>query len=152
MVYYTRYSILADIFRPVLCNLWKILFGLHMVPVQLYYPLCLTKSIIDAITLWIVKVKGYSRLTVSTDTVILQKHITWEVKLMDWFHKGVASLWHCSIATIPHICPFTYTDTFWGLKIVHSKVQNVNCKITHCVWNYTLYVKLHTVCKITDGV
>ena len=70
---------------------------------------------------------------------------------------------------------FSFTDTFWGLKILHSKARKFTTKvnhhsranykwsvklhtvfkITHCVINYTLCVKLHscvklhTVCEIT---
>ena len=74
---------------------------------------------------------------------------------------------------IPHICHFFYTNIFWGLEILLSKVRKfatnrINytlcvqlhtvckiytlcvslytvCKITHCVQNYTLCAKLHTV-------
>ena len=31
--------------------------------------------------------------------------------------------------TIPHICHFFYTTTFWGLKILHSKVRKFATKI-----------------------
>ena len=49
---------------------------------------------------------------------------------------------------------FFYTTTFWGLQILHSKVRKFatkiasrqNSKITHCVQNYTLCVKWHTMC------
>ena len=30
---------------------------------------------------------------------------------------------------IPHICHFFYTHTFWGLKILHSKVRKFTTKI-----------------------
>ena len=71
------------------------------------------------------------------------------------------------VVSIPHTCHIFYTHTFWGLKILHSKVRKFTtkkasrqnsvkphtlCKITHSMCNYTLCVKLHTVCKITHCV
>ena len=54
-----------------------------------------------------------------------------------------------------------YTTTFWGMEILHSEVRKFvtkqrkspqQSKIIHCVQNYTLCVKLHTMCKITHQV
>ena len=34
---------------------------------------------------------------------------------------------------IPHICHFSYTHIFWGLKILHSKARKFTTNFTHCV-------------------
>ena len=54
------------------------------------------------------------------------------------------------LGIIPHICHFFYTNTFWGLEILHSKVRKFATKIYSRLnsVNYTLCVELHTVCKI----
>ena len=51
---------------------------------------------------------------------------------------------------IPDICHFFYTNTFWGLEILLSKVRKFATKICsrQNSVNYILCVKLHTVCKI----
>ena len=66
-----------------------------------------------------------------------------------------------------HIYLIFYTNTFLGLKMLHSKVHkfttkkglatkerklHIVFKITYSMCNYTLCVKLHTVCKIAHSV
>ena len=52
------------------------------------------------------------------------------------------------IYIIPEICHLFYTHTFWGLKILHSKVRKFRTKKA----SRQNSVKLHTVCKITHSV
>ena len=49
---------------------------------------------------------------------------------------------------------FFYTNTFWGLKMLHLKVGKFTTKKAsqQNSVNYTLCVRLHTVCKITHTV
>ena len=85
--------------------------------------------------------------------------------------KEITAKWDCFSEMTPKLhtwyLSFFYTNTFWGLKILHSKVRKFTtkkasrqnsvkphtlCKITHSMCNHTLCVKLHTVCKITHCV
>ena len=58
------------------------------------------------------------------------------------------------VLNIPHICHFFYTHTFWGLEILHSKVRKFATKIypRQNSVDYTLCLKLHTVCNSTHSV
>ena len=116
----------------------------------------------------------------------LKMIVPWLLWIPDiWFSKKKQYIVQCvwnfpvSIRRIPHICLFFYTSTFWGLKILRSKVRKFAtkiasrqkrksifwvklhtvcvklrtvCQTTHCVKNYTMCVKLHTVWKITQCV
>ena len=53
-----------------------------------------------------------------------------------------------TIMLIPHICLFFYTSTFFGLKILHSKVRKFSTKIA----SRQNSVKFLTQCEITHSV
>ena len=44
-------------------------------------------------------------------------------------HNNVHYVAKFVLVNIPHICHISYTSTFWGLKIVHSKVRKFATKI-----------------------
>ena len=66
------------------------------------------------------------------------------VNYIFWNQIAGVTSWHTSYLS------FFYTNTFWGLEILLSKVRKFATKICsrQNSVNYTLCVKLHTVCKI----
>ena len=74
----------------------------------------------------------------------------------NWISEYICII--CYATDIPDFCHFFYTHTFSGLKILHSKVRKSATKIASrqivlmIFVNYTVSVKLHSVCKITQCV
>ena len=76
----------------------------------------------------------------------------------NWISEYICII--CYATDIPDFCHFFYTHTFSDLKILHSKVPKFGTKVASrqnsgnqiFFVNYTVSVKLHRMCKITQCV
>ena len=114
------------------CSIWKTFKHCTVLPPFHFH----FQALVDEWRLAIALTLLYTISGATSETCLYQMH-TYN-NTLKWNFEICQTKGHTSCLS------FLYTSTLLGLRILHSKVRKF---AIHCVKNYTLFVKLHTVCK-----